>query len=129
MKKTLHLVGKDIARDADALQLDDYTIQHAYQLTGTRDGGTAMQLEAEDDHIVEMRFDDDSFWMGTIGELPQILQTGTPPESRGFSNGGIEIPQVISFGSDTRGVFRNVILKTLQVLKPKGNIVAAIVKK
>jgi len=129
MTRHFKLTGFNTTNTPNQEEIDGYEIQHAVVLSDTRDGGDTVLVKADDDEIAEFQFEDDSFWMGTVGELPLILQNDSAPASRGFNDGEIEIPASISFGSDDRGGLKNIVLKVFKIFKPKGNITGAIVKK
>ncbi|HNM30151.1 MAG TPA: CHAT domain-containing protein [Chitinophagales bacterium] len=128
MKRSFIIVGNKVQDKPDLVTLDGYTTSHAIDLTGSRDGGITHEIDADEDDIVEFEFQDDSFWMGTVGEIPLLIQNEASPTARDYS-GPLEIPQVLSMGSDQRGFLRNVILKRLHIRKPAEIITSIIVKK
>ena len=129
MKREFRLTGKNVTDKANESDLPDYTLQHSINLESNRDGGETISIEAEDDDIVEFKFDDESFWMGSIGEIPLLLKNDAEPGSRGFDDGVMEIPSALSFGQDHRGIFKQLLIKAFNVFKPKGDITGAVVKK
>ncbi|MBK7566757.1 MAG: hypothetical protein IPI31_02925 [Bacteroidetes bacterium] len=129
MTRQFKLSGFNITNSSIEEEIDGYDVQHAVLLTEMRDGGNVIVAEGDDDEIAEIQFEDDTFWMGTVGELPIILQHDRMPASRGFDDGIMEIPTSISFGSDDRGGLKNVVLKVFKIFKPKGNITGPVVKK
>lgn len=84
-------------------ELEGYDTKTTILLTDTRDGGNTVLVSADDDESAEFQFEDDTFWMGTVSELPIILQHDRTPTLTGFNDGVMEIPGTISFGSDERG--------------------------
>ena len=129
MTRQFKLTGFNITTSSIEEEIDGYDVQHAVLLTEMRDGGNVIVAEGDDNEIAEIQFEDDTFWMGTVGELPIILQHDRMPASRGFDDGIMEIPTSISFGSDDRGGLKNVVLKVFKIFKPKGNITGPVVKK
>ena len=129
MIRQFTLTGLPLQTPSLTEELEGYSTQHAIILTDTRDGGNSVLVSADDNEIAEIQFEDDTFWMGTVGELPIILQHDRMPASRGFDDGIMEIPTSISFGSDDRGGLKNVVLKVFKIFKPKGNITGPVVKK
>ena len=128
MKRSFKLTGLQTKNANTETPIEGYDLQHQVALTDTRDGGSTVLVDADDEEIAEFLFDDDTFWMGTIGELPQLLQNEAAPGSRGFDDGLIEIPTSLSFGSDERGVLKNVVIKLFSVFKPKGKITGTVVR-
>jgi hypothetical protein len=129
MKREFKLTGFNVTDTSIEIDLPDYNLQHSILIGATRDGGNTINIEAEDDDIVEFKFDDDSFWMGSIGEIPLLLKNDSEPGSRGFDDGIMEIPSSLSFGQDDRGIIKQLLIKAFNVFKPKGDITGAVVKK
>lgn len=129
MKRNFRLVGNQVVDTQVHDELEGYAIQHHIELTGARDGGTTLEVDADEDDVAEFQFSDDTFWMGTVGEIPLLLESERGTANRDGNTSTIDIPQVLSLGSDQRGILNNVVIRKFLVRKALGKVTEIVVRK
>ena len=126
MKRTYTLSGSDVTTKFIEDELPGYTLSKSVVFSSTRAGGQDIRFEADDDEIIELGFEDDTFWMGRAGELPKLFDKDN--KNRGDDALVIAIPSFIQSNSTDRGLLRNIWLKALRLFKPASVVTEAIVK-
>ena len=115
MKRTIKLNGKT----SDIVQVayeSDLVIKKQYVLSNQRDGGESHELELDDDDHIELTFDDNTSWYGSVDTLDKIFPQ-MKNEKRGLTT--IELPTSLQEdGNDKRGI-GGIALKLLTVFARK----------
>jgi CHAT domain-containing protein/pimeloyl-ACP methyl ester carboxylesterase len=128
MKRTYRLFGTESEPTKEQIP-DGFIAVKEIVMATNRDSGQAILHEANDDDIVEMTFDDDSFWMGRSGELPDYfdkLQSRDGKELH-LPEGIIDINGYVSTNDYDRGGVRDVFVKIFRFLKPEKVVVPLLV--
>ncbi|MBI3234276.1 MAG: alpha/beta hydrolase [Bacteroidetes bacterium] len=127
MIRSYSITGNDITQLTNSSDILDYKILRSISVTNTRDGGNDINIEADDDSIVEIYFDDQTFWTGKTGDLVKLF--GQNELGRGEDTSKIEIPISISSGNADRGFLKNIFIKVINFLAPTAEVTDALVKK
>jgi CHAT domain-containing protein/pimeloyl-ACP methyl ester carboxylesterase len=100
----------------------DFINVETVELSTTRAPGELIEVEFEDDSIVVLAFDDGTEWIGHPGDIPEIY--GPEKKSRS-ANESFTFEASLTAQDETRGIIKNILIKTLSVLKPKSVAKAA----
>ncbi|HEY8405198.1 MAG TPA: CHAT domain-containing protein [Flavobacteriales bacterium] len=128
MKRTYRLFGTSANESHDQIP-EGFTVVKEVVVATNRDSGQAILHEADDDDIVEMTFDDGSFWMGLCGELPDYFDQLRSRDVKELDapDGIIEISGYITGNTYDRGVVRDAFVKVFRFLKPQQMVVDHVV--
>ena len=94
----------------------DFITVKAVDISTTRASGEVIDLEFDDKSIVVMSFDDGAEWIGHPGDIPEIY--GLAKKKRASSEPFI-FEANLATQDESRGVIKNILVKTLSILKPK----------
>lgn len=100
----------------------DFVTVKSVELSTSRAASDLIDLEFDDDSIVVMSFDDGAEWIGHPGDVQEIYGLSTKKRAAGdtylFEANLATIDQ-------NRGIIKNILVKTLSILKPKAASKAA----
>jgi len=79
----------------------------------TADTSEAPEEVAESD-LIELSFEDQTYWYGPAGELPELLG-----QTKRSADGALEIPAALEIPLNERGGIKQVLIEGLKIFKPK----------
>jgi hypothetical protein len=130
--RKFQVFGEQVANQ-EIIVPEDYQAEEMFIVHRYRGDGDLLEIETTEDHLVEITFDDGTFWLGSALELPRYFdQEQVQQDLRGGDTqaGTFILPNKISQQSSDRGLVDEIFIKAFKFFKPKASklIVDEVVK-
>ncbi len=101
--KYLFPSAKDITQETTN-DFEYFDLKQSIAIENNRDVGEELLLELDDDEVVELEFDDQTTWIGRVGDIPEILQSKEQREADRDGNEVFTFPTKIENLNEERGI-------------------------
>ena len=99
--------------------IDNFELVKSVAVSNTRGPGSRQEMEANDDDIVEIKFEDSSTWIGNATEFQEIFNLGT---KRDVDDDGFEVPTSLQSTTD-RNVLQDLAINVFNFFKKKSSAI------